>query len=102
VPERGLLATQAGHPDIALMIAQARTPPSYIYMVEQGATTLWETWLSYRQVSDSGYHSERGQGEWRGRGAGDKKIATRERERERRERRESVCVCARARVCVCV
>merc|ERR1719460_2429139 len=30
--------------DVALMIAQARTPPSYIYMVEQGATTLWETW----------------------------------------------------------
>ena len=34
----------AGRGDVALMIAQARTPPSYIYMVEQGATTLWETW----------------------------------------------------------
>ena len=33
-----------GRGDVALMIAQARTPPSYIYMVEQGATTLWETW----------------------------------------------------------
>ena len=34
----------AGRGDVALMIAQVRTPPSYIYMVEQGATTLWETW----------------------------------------------------------
>ena len=37
-----------GRGDVALMIAQARTPPSYIYMVEQGATTLWETWYSTR------------------------------------------------------
>jgi len=36
--------SKAGRGDVALMIAQARTPPSYIYMVEQGATTLWETW----------------------------------------------------------
>lgn len=36
--------SNAGRGDVALMIAQARTPPSYIYMVEQGATTLWETW----------------------------------------------------------
>lgn len=36
--------SDAGRGDVALMIAQARTPPSYIYMVEQGATTLWETW----------------------------------------------------------
>ena len=33
-----------GRGDVALMIAQQRTPPSYIYMVEQGATTMWETW----------------------------------------------------------
>jgi len=30
------------------MVAQQRTPPSYIYMLEQGATTLWETWESTR------------------------------------------------------
>merc|ERR1719460_2392293 len=36
--------------DVALMIAQARTPPSYIYMVEQGATTLWETWTGTQYV----------------------------------------------------
>ena len=33
-----------GRGDVALMIMQQRTPPSYIYMVEQGATTMWETW----------------------------------------------------------
>jgi hypothetical protein len=27
------------------MVAQAKTPPSYIYMVEQGATTLWDNWV---------------------------------------------------------
>lgn len=40
----------AGRGDVALMIAQARTPPSYIYMVEQGATTLWETWTGTQYI----------------------------------------------------
>ena len=40
--------TRNGRNDVALMIMQARTPPSYIYMVLQGATTLWETWYSTR------------------------------------------------------
>lgn len=34
---------EAGRGDIALMISQQKTAPSYGYMVEQGATTLWET-----------------------------------------------------------
>jgi alpha-L-rhamnosidase len=40
--------SDGGRTDVALMIAQARSPPSYIYMVEQGATTLWETWTGSR------------------------------------------------------
>jgi len=36
--------SKLGRTDVALMIAQQRSPPSYIYMVEQGATTMWETW----------------------------------------------------------
>jgi hypothetical protein len=36
--------SENGRGDVALMIMQQRTPPSYIYMVEQGATTMWETW----------------------------------------------------------
>jgi alpha-L-rhamnosidase len=45
-----LLSTlsKAGRGDVALMIMQAKTPPSYIYMVQQGATTLWETWTGSR------------------------------------------------------
>ena len=41
---------EAGHGDVALMVAQIKTAPSYVYMVEQGATTLWETWFSTRYV----------------------------------------------------
>jgi alpha-L-rhamnosidase len=39
---RGL--TQYGRPDIALRIATNRTYPSWGYMVEKGATTIWELW----------------------------------------------------------
>lgn len=39
---------QAGRGDVALMIHQSKTPPSYGFMVEEGATTLWETWYSTR------------------------------------------------------
>ena len=39
---------EAGRGDVALMVAQGRTAPSYGYMIEQGATTLWETWESTR------------------------------------------------------
>jgi alpha-L-rhamnosidase len=39
---------EAGRGDVALMVQQIKTPPSYVYMVEQGATTLWETWESTR------------------------------------------------------
>ena len=44
---------EEGYPDVALMIAQQRTPPSYVYMVQQGATTLWETWESTQYVNAS-------------------------------------------------
>ena len=40
--------SEAGRGDVALMIAQGKTAPSFGYMVEQGATTLWETWYSLR------------------------------------------------------
>lgn len=39
---RGL--TQYGRPDIAFTLASNRTYPSWGYMVEQGATTIWELW----------------------------------------------------------
>ncbi|MDR2388871.1 MAG: glycoside hydrolase family 78 protein [Tannerellaceae bacterium] len=39
---RGL--TQYGRPDLALQIATNRTYPSWGYMAEKGATTIWELW----------------------------------------------------------
>jgi alpha-L-rhamnosidase len=37
---------EAGRGDVALMVHQGVTKPSYGYMIAQGATTLWETWSS--------------------------------------------------------
>eukprot|EP00043_Microstomoeca_roanoka_P006639 m.64551 g.64551 ORF g.64551 m.64551 type:complete len:1035 (+) comp13499_c0_seq1:75-3179(+) len=34
----------AGYGDVALQVTQTKTQPGWVYMVEQGATTLWETW----------------------------------------------------------
>ncbi len=39
---RGL--TRRGHADLAMRIATQRTYPSYGYMIEHGATTIWELW----------------------------------------------------------
>lgn len=39
---RGL--TEYGRPDIAFALASNKTYPSWGYMVEQGATTIWELW----------------------------------------------------------
>lgn len=39
---RGL--TRRGHTDLAMKIVNQRTYPSYGYMIEHGATTIWELW----------------------------------------------------------
>jgi alpha-L-rhamnosidase len=36
--------TETGHPDVAYELASQTTYPSWGYMVENGATTLWELW----------------------------------------------------------
>jgi alpha-L-rhamnosidase len=33
-----------GHADVAYALLLQRTPPSWLYMVERGATTIWEDW----------------------------------------------------------
>ena len=33
--------SQAGRTDVALQVAQTPDIPGYVYMVKQGATTLW-------------------------------------------------------------
>ena len=36
--------TDAGHLDVAFELIHQDTPPSWLYMVERGATTVWELW----------------------------------------------------------
>ena len=36
--------TDAGHLDLAFELIHQDTPPSWLYMVERGATTVWELW----------------------------------------------------------
>lgn len=36
--------TEIGRPDVAFQLATQRTYPSWGYMVEKGATTIWELW----------------------------------------------------------
>ena len=40
--------TRGGRVDVALQVAQTPTAPGWVYMVLQGATTLWETWTGSR------------------------------------------------------
>ena len=48
----GLLATpfllpvlaETGHLDVAYAILLQRTPPSWLAMIDRGATTVWESW----------------------------------------------------------
>ncbi|EGD77258.1 hypothetical protein PTSG_12712 [Salpingoeca rosetta] len=40
--------SNAGYNDVALQIAQTPSQPGWVYMVQQGATTLWETWTGSR------------------------------------------------------
>jgi alpha-L-rhamnosidase len=50
---RGL--TRLGRPDIALQLATNRGYPSWGYMVEQGASTIWELWNG--DTADPGMNS---------------------------------------------
>ncbi len=36
--------TRYGHHDLACQLLNLRTPPSWGYMIDQGATTVWERW----------------------------------------------------------
>jgi len=40
--------SRGGHVDVALQVAQTEDQPGWVYMVKQGATTLWETWTGSR------------------------------------------------------
>jgi len=36
-----------GHPDVAFDLLQQRTAPSWLHMIDEGATTMWERWEGY-------------------------------------------------------
>jgi len=64
--------TRTGHTDLAYSLMNNPTPPSWAYMVEHGATTIWERWDGYvdgRGFQDPGMNSFNhyafgGVGEW--------------------------------------
>jgi alpha-L-rhamnosidase len=49
--------TKAGYPDIAYKLLLNKTYPSWGYMVEHGATTMWERWNGDAMRADPGMNS---------------------------------------------
>jgi len=52
--------TRSGHNEAAYQVLLNRTPPSWLYMIEQGGTTIWERWDGYvggRGFQDAGMNS---------------------------------------------
>ena len=58
--------TDHGYFDLALKIASQKTEPSWGWMVMQGATTLWESWMGdrFHGVSSRNHIMFGGQGPW--------------------------------------
>ena len=58
--------SQYGHHDVAMALASQTTFPSWGYMVEQTATTLWESWegTQYKAVSSRNHIMFGGQSSW--------------------------------------
>eukprot|EP01004_Peranema_trichophorum_P002698 NODE_1736_length_1831_cov_65.029859_g1473_i0.p1 GENE.NODE_1736_length_1831_cov_65.029859_g1473_i0~~NODE_1736_length_1831_cov_65.029859_g1473_i0.p1 ORF type:complete len:488 (+),score=93.46 NODE_1736_length_1831_cov_65.029859_g1473_i0:103-1464(+) len=48
--------TKIGRVDIALSVVNTPTPPSWVYMLDQGATTLWETWTGSRYAPNASWN----------------------------------------------
>lgn len=48
--------TVGGRVDVALQVAQNPEEPGWVYMVLQGATTLWETWTGSRYKPDQSWN----------------------------------------------
>jgi len=45
--------TRNGHHDFACQLLNLRTPPSWGYMIDQGATTIWERWDGWVEGRDT-------------------------------------------------
>jgi alpha-L-rhamnosidase len=53
----------AGYPDVAFEVLQQRTEPSWLAMLDRGATTMWERWQGWTddgQPSESHNHYSKG------------------------------------------
>ena len=48
------LTIQAGSPDVAYTLLLQHDNPSWLYSVDQGATTIWERWNSYTKAKGFG------------------------------------------------
>jgi alpha-L-rhamnosidase len=49
--------TESGHVDPAFQLLTQNTYPSWEYMIEHGATTMWERWNGDQMLSDAGMNS---------------------------------------------
>lgn len=49
--------TETGHDDVAYELLLQRACPSWLYMIDQGATTFWEHWDGY--TPEKGFHTNR-------------------------------------------
>jgi alpha-L-rhamnosidase len=52
--------SRSGHHDLAFQLLTNRTFPSWLYMIDNGATTIWERWDGYvrgRGFQDAGMNS---------------------------------------------
>ncbi|MHB8520586.1 MAG: glycoside hydrolase family 78 protein [Limisphaerales bacterium] len=59
-PRAMLELAHAGYPDVAWQLLTNRTFPSWLYMIDNGATTIWERWDGYvkgRGFQDPGMNS---------------------------------------------
>jgi len=48
--------SEGGRNDVALAVMQTPTEPGFVYMLQQGATTLWETWTGSRYHQDASWN----------------------------------------------
>lgn len=56
--------TEQGHDDVAYGLLLNTTYPSWLYMVERGATTMWEQWDGDRVAASFNHYAYGAVGEW--------------------------------------
>ena len=49
--------SRSGHSDIAYKLLMQKTYPSWFYMIDHGATTMWERWNGDQKMDDPSMNS---------------------------------------------